>query len=108
MPVIVPKKAEFDSECICLEEFPESRFELAAKLQTEKLLYDLQDASIYTCILVYLFVAGFQFREEFLFVRLKCDLLVGGQDRAYSFRNAQIREDAVQRLQRFVHWEYFL
>jgi hypothetical protein len=47
MPVIVPKKAEFDSECICLEEFPESRFELAAKLQTEKLLYDLQDAS--TC-----------------------------------------------------------
>jgi hypothetical protein len=103
MPVIVPKKAEFDSECICLEEFPESRFELAAKLQTEKLLYDLQ-----CCCGCVMFVAGFQFREEFLFVRLKCDLLVGGQDRAYSFRNAQIREDAAQRLQRFVHWEYFL
>jgi hypothetical protein len=37
----------------------------------------------------YLFVAGFQFREEFLPLQLKCDLLVGGQDRAYSFRNAR-------------------
>jgi hypothetical protein len=50
-------------------------------------------------------VAGFQFREEFLLLQLKCDLLVGGQDRAYSFRNAQNREDAAQRLQKFVHWE---
>jgi hypothetical protein len=31
--------------------------------------------------------------------------LVGGQDRAYSFRNTRNREDAAQRLQRFVHWE---
>jgi hypothetical protein len=41
------------------------------------------------------------FREECLLLQLKCNLLVGGQDDAYSFRNA--REDAVQRLQRFVH-----
>jgi hypothetical protein len=34
-----------------------------------------------------LFVVDFQFREEFL-LQLKCDLLAGGQDRAYSFRNA--------------------
>jgi hypothetical protein len=45
---------------------------------------DLQDAE-------YLFVAGFQFRQEFL-LQLKCDILVGGQDRAYSFRNVQNRE----------------
>jgi hypothetical protein len=45
----------------------------------------------------YLFVAGFQFREEFL-LQLKCDLLAGGRDRAYSFRNARNREDAAQRL----------
>jgi hypothetical protein len=59
--------------------------------QTEKLPGDLQDAE-------YLFVIGFQFRQEFLLLELKCDLLVGGQDRAYSFRNARNREDAVQRL----------
>jgi hypothetical protein len=34
-----------------------------------------------------------------------CDRLGGGQDRAYSFRNARNHEDAAQRLQRFVHWE---
>jgi hypothetical protein len=39
------------------------------------------------------------FREECLLLQLKCNLLVGGQDHAYSFRNA--REDAVQRLQRY-------
>jgi hypothetical protein len=39
----------------------------------------------------YLFGAGFQFREEFLPLQLKCDLLVGSQDRAYSFRNARNR-----------------
>jgi hypothetical protein len=50
-------------------------------------------------------VAGFQFREEFLLLQLKCDLLVGGQDCAYSFRNARNREDAAQRLQRLMHWE---
>jgi hypothetical protein len=59
--------------------------------QTVKLPGDLQDAE-------YLFVIGFQFRQEFLLLELKCDLLVGGQDRAYSFRNARNREDAVQRL----------
>jgi hypothetical protein len=68
----VPKKAEFDSECLCFDEFPVRRFELAAKVQTEKLLSDLQDAE-------YLFVADFNFQ-------LKCVLLVGGQDRAYSFK----------------------
>jgi hypothetical protein len=36
---------------------------------------------------------------------LKCDLLVGSQDHAYSFRNARNREHAVQRLQEFVHCE---
>jgi hypothetical protein len=50
-------------------------------------------------------LASYQFREEFLLLQLKCDLLVGGQDRAYSFRNARNREDAAQRLQRFVHWK---
>jgi hypothetical protein len=30
------KKAEFNSKCICFDEFPERRFELAAKLQTER------------------------------------------------------------------------
>jgi hypothetical protein len=59
--------------------------------QTEKLPGDLQDAE-------YLFVAGFQSREEFLLLQLKC---------GYSFRNARNREDAAQRLQRFVHCEVF-
>jgi hypothetical protein len=40
------------------------------------------------------------FRNEFL-LQLKCNLLVDGQDHAYSFRNARNREDAAQRLQRF-------
>jgi hypothetical protein len=46
-----------------------------------------------------------EFREECLLLKLKCDLLVGGQDHAHSFRNARNRKDAVQLLQRFVHWE---
>jgi hypothetical protein len=52
-------------------------------------------------------VAGFQFREEFLSLQLKYDLLVGDQNRAYSFRNARNRGDAAQHLQRFVYWEIF-
>jgi hypothetical protein len=52
--------------------------------QTEKILGDLQDAE-------YLFVASFQFREGFLILQLKRDLLISGQDRAYSFRNARNR-----------------
>jgi hypothetical protein len=79
-----------------LSGFREIRFELAAKLQTEKLPGDLQDAE---------YLAGFQFREEFLLLQIKCDLLVAGQDPAYSFRDARNREDAAQRLQRFVHWK---
>jgi hypothetical protein len=75
----VSKKTELDSECVCFEKFPERRFELAAKLQTKKVPGDLQHAD-------YLFVAGSQFREEFLLLQLKCDLLVGGQNRVYSFR----------------------
>jgi hypothetical protein len=67
----------------------ETRFVL--NVQTEKLLADLQDAE-------YLFVVSFQFREGFLILQLKRDLLIGGQDRAYSFRNARNREDAAQRL----------
>jgi hypothetical protein len=59
--------------------------------QTEKLPGDLHDAE-------YLFVTGFQFREEFLLLELKSDLLFGGQDRAYSLRNVRNGEDAVQRL----------
>ncbi|KAH0815261.1 hypothetical protein GEV33_007529 [Tenebrio molitor] len=35
--VHVSKKAEVDSECLCFDEFPERRFEVAAKLQTKKL-----------------------------------------------------------------------
>jgi hypothetical protein len=85
------KKAELDSECPCFDEFSERRFELAAKLQTEKLPGDLQDVE-------YLFVAGSEFREEFLRVQPKCDL-VGVQDHAYSFRNARNREVVAQCLQ---------
>jgi hypothetical protein len=44
-----------------------------------------------------LFLAGFQFREGFLLLQLKCD--------PNSFRNARNCGDAAQRLQRFVHWE---
>jgi hypothetical protein len=66
--------------------------------QTAKLPGDLQDAE-------YLFMAGFQFREEFLLLQLKCDLLVDSQDRAYSFQNARNCEDAAQRLQMFVQWK---
>jgi hypothetical protein len=32
-------------------------------------------------------------------------LLVGGRDRTYSFRDARNRENAAQRLQRFLQWE---
>jgi hypothetical protein len=67
----VSKKAELDSECVCFDEFPEPRFELAAKLRNCN----------YNAV------------------------LVGGQDRFYSFRNARNREDAAQRLQRFEYWE---
>jgi hypothetical protein len=48
-------------------------------------------------------MAGFQFREEFLLLQLKCDVLIGGQDRTNAFRNTRNREDAAQRLQKFVH-----
>jgi hypothetical protein len=59
---------------------------------------DLQDAE-------YLFVAGFQFREEFLPLQLKCDLLRWRpRSRLFSSKRPK-REDAAQRLQRFVHWE---
>jgi hypothetical protein len=81
----VSKKTELYSECLCFDEFPEQRFELAVKLQTEKLPCDSQDSE-------YLFVAGFQFREEFPFLQLKSNLLIGGQDRAYSFLNARNRQ----------------
>jgi hypothetical protein len=47
-------------ECLYFEDFPELRFELATKLQTEKHSGDLQDAE-------YLFMAVFQFRQEFFF-----------------------------------------
>jgi hypothetical protein len=40
---------------------------------------------------------AFGFRNEFLLLQLKCDLLVDGQDHAWSFRNARNREDAAQR-----------
>jgi hypothetical protein len=72
----VSKKVELDSECPCFDEFPLRRFELAPKLQTEKFPGDLQDAE-------YLFVLVFNFVKNFFF----CDLLIGDQDRAYSFRN---------------------
>jgi hypothetical protein len=85
----VPKHGELVSACLCFDEFPEGCFELAG---------DLQNAE-------YLFKAGFQFREEFLLLQLKCDLLLDSQDRAYSFRKARNREDAAERLQKFVHWE---
>jgi hypothetical protein len=92
------KKIELNSESICFDEFPERRFELAANLQIEKLPGDLKDAE-------YLFVAGFQFHEDFLLLQVKYDLLASGQDRAYSFRNARNRKDAAQRLQKFMDSE---
>jgi hypothetical protein len=93
MPAIVCN-ASFSTTC------PRKPNSIQNASQTEKLPGDLQDPE-------YLFVAGFRFREEFLLLQLKCDLFVGGQDRAYSFRNARNREDAAQRLQRFVYWEVF-
>jgi hypothetical protein len=60
----VAKKAELDSEYLCFDQFPQPHFQLAAKLQTEKIPCDLQNAE-------YLFVAGLQFREELLFLQLK-------------------------------------
>jgi hypothetical protein len=92
------KKAEFDSDASVLTNFLTG----VLNSQTEKLPGDLQDAAR-------VLVRGrFQFREEFLLLQLRCVLLlVGGQDRAYSFRNARNCEDAAQRLQRFVHWEVF-
>jgi hypothetical protein len=91
----IRSQIELDSESLYFDRFPERRFELAAKLQIEKLPGYLQNPE-------YFFLVGFQFREEFLLLQLKCDLLVGGQYSAYSFRNARNREDAAQRLQRFV------
>jgi hypothetical protein len=89
----VAKKVELNLESSVLTNFLSGVLN-AANLQTEKLPGDLQNAST-------LFVAGFQF----LLLQLNCDLVVGAQDRTYSFRNARNREDAAQRLQRFVHWE---
>jgi hypothetical protein len=43
------------------------------------------------------------FQEQCLLLQL----LVGGQDHAYSFRNARKREDAAESLQRLVHSEVF-
>jgi hypothetical protein len=40
----VLKKTELDSEYLYFDEFPERRFELAAKIQTETLPGDLQNA----------------------------------------------------------------
>jgi hypothetical protein len=45
------------------------------------------------------------FREECLLLQLNCDLLVGSQDHAYSSGNDRNRENAAQRLQRFMHWK---
>jgi hypothetical protein len=70
-------------------EFPEQRSEFAAKLQTENSQAICKTPST--------------FRGWFSI----CDLLVVGQNRAYSFRNARNCEDAAQRLQRLVHWEAF-
>jgi hypothetical protein len=62
--------------------------------QTEKLPGDLQNAQ-------YLFVAVFKFREEFLLLQLKCNLLVDGQDRANAFQTLKI----AKMLQKFLDWE---
>jgi hypothetical protein len=73
----VSKKSELNLECICFDENPERRGVLNSQANY-KLPGDLQNDQ---------FVAGFQFREEFFLLQLNCDLLVGDQDRAYSFRN---------------------
>jgi hypothetical protein len=91
----VSKKAK-DSECF--DEFPARRFELAAKLQTEKLPGHLQNAE-------YLFVAGFQFREEFLLLQLKMRSSHWRPRSRLFISKRPKSEDAAQRLQRFVHWE---
>jgi hypothetical protein len=41
--------------------------------------------------------------EEFFLLQLKCDLLIGVQDRGNAFRNTRNRENAAERLQRFAH-----
>jgi hypothetical protein len=80
----VSKKAELDSDCLCFDEFPERRFEFATKLQTEKVPSDLQDAE-YSCSWLV-----FNFVKNFFFVELKCDLLVGGQNRSYKYISKNI------------------
>jgi hypothetical protein len=48
-----------------------------------------------------------EFREECLLLKLKCDLLVGGQDHAHSFRNARNRKDAFTKVRALgsILWE---
>jgi hypothetical protein len=86
------EKAKLDSECHCFDEFPELRFKFA-NWETPRWCARRR------------VVTGSQFREEFLLLQLKYDLIGSDQDRAYLFRNARNGEDAAQRLQRFVHWE---
>jgi hypothetical protein len=80
----VPKKVELDLDCLCFEEFGKPNY----KIRNSQVTYKTANA---------------QFRGEFLPLQLKC-ALVGGQDRAYSFRNTRNHKDAVQLLHLFVHW----
>jgi hypothetical protein len=90
-----------------LEEFPQvNRAKLRLKIQHNRLRdktygskSDFQQSQSTRNVTAGSDVLGF--REEFLLLQLKCDLLVGYQDHAYSLRNARYCEDTAQRLQRF-------
>jgi hypothetical protein len=103
MPAIVYKlqydvsqKAELDLKCHCFHKFPKRHNE--AEVKHRDLRGDFQQSQPTLKV-------TFGFREECLFLQLRCDLPVVGQDHAYSFRNGRNREDPVQRLQRFVYCE---
>jgi hypothetical protein len=67
------------------DDFPERRFKLTAKLQTEKLPGDLQNSE-------YLFVASFQFREELnaVFLLAAKTTLIQAKTTLIHFESAEI------------------
>jgi hypothetical protein len=75
-----PKKAELDSECRGFDEFPELRFEFAATLE-------MRNSQV---ICKTKFVAGFQFREEFLLLELNAVFLLATKIALIHFKTPEI------------------
>jgi hypothetical protein len=75
----MPKKAELDAECLCFDEFPERRFELVNCKTT---------------------TGNLQHAEYFVRDWFSISWRISS---ATTMRSS--REDAAQRLHRFVHWE---